>query len=225
MTGAAIKMDSGSKYFTSKTFASNYRIPHWNRNNIVLKIMTLHLQEIRQLFRDPFTPKEEITTAIRALSLINGKGNKNLAELTIICLQNDYTDSAIECIERIFLIVKNMMANDEHGSNSNRALRELNLVGCYLQLQPNDIILNKITETIIEFDDKFEEFYKHPAGDALALDLPPWVSPPWDFDYKNLDYDLTEQIMHIDNRINFERSVVTAKIKHLKNILKNLNES
>lgn len=191
------------------------RINHWNGNNIILKIIIMYLQETKELFREPFTHEEEIEFAISGLSG-NKKGNENLAELAIICLENQYDDTAIRCIERISLVAKNMMNNDEHGYDSNRSLRELNLIGCYLQLSPNERILNKVIEEIIKFDEQFEKYFKRPTTDELDLDLPIWAAPSWEFDYKNLNNDGKNQIMHTDNRIRFEMSVVNAKIKHLK---------
>lgn len=195
------------------------KINHWNKNNIVLKIIIMYLRETQQLFHEPFTHDEEIETAINGLSSGNRKGNENLAELTIICLENQYDDSAIKCIERIFLISKNMMKNDEHGYDSNRALRELNLIGCYLQLYPNDTILDKVIEIIIEFDEQFEKYYKHPAEDELDLDLPEWASPSWEHTYNNIDRKWKNQIMYTKNRQKFAMRVMKAKIKHLKDKL------
>lgn len=192
------------------------KMNHWNANDILMKIIIQYLQETQQLFHEPFTPEEEIGNAINGLSSSNGKGNVHLAELTLICLENHYDNSAIKCIERISLIAKNMMKNDGHGYDSNRAIRELNLIGCYLQLYPNNIILDKVIEKILEFDEQFEGQYSHSVRDELSLDLPEWASPPWELKYKNLERNWKDEILHIDNRTKFEMSVVEAKIKHLK---------
>lgn len=192
-------------------------ISHWSRNDIILKIIIMYLPVSKQLFHEPFTPKEEIKTAISSLMSSDGKGNENLAELSITCIHNQYEDSAIKCIEKIFLISKNMMENDEHGYNSNRAFRELNLVGCYLQLYPNEKILDKMIEIIIEFDELFEAKYNKSSSDELSLDLEGWASPPWEYNYKNINHDLKKQIMHIDNRKKFELCVRETKEKHQKN--------
>ncbi|MCH7561763.1 MAG: hypothetical protein IIC67_10450 [Thaumarchaeota archaeon] len=195
------------------------KIDHWSKNNLILKIIIMYLRETQQLFHEPFTHDKEIEMAINGLSSGNQKGNENLAELTIICLENQYDDSAIKCIERIFLISKNMMKNDQHGYDSNRALRELNLIGCYLQLSPNDTILDKVIEIIIEFDEQFEKYYKHPAEDELDLDLPEWASPSWEHTYNNIDRKWKNQIMYTKNRQKFAMRVMEAKIKHLKDKL------
>ena len=192
------------------------KISHWSGNNIILKIIILYLQETEKLFREPFTHEEEIETAIRGLSSRNGKGNDDLAELTIICLENQYNDSAIKCIERISLIAKNMTKNDEHGYDSNRAIRKLNLIGCYLQMKPNNTVLNKIIEKIIEFDVQFEERYNCSTRDELSIDNPSWASDPWDHKYRNLGHNFIKTIMQKNNRIQFEMSIVKAKIKCLK---------
>ncbi|MCH9658956.1 hypothetical protein K0U27_09790 [archaeon] len=192
------------------------KIDHWNANDMLMKIIILYLQKTQQMFHDPFTHKEEIENAINGLSSNNRKGNSYLAELSLICLQNQYDDTAIKCIERISLVAKNMIKNDENGYDSNRAIRELNLIGCYLQLHPNVSILDKVIEKILEFDEQFEDQYDRTARDELSLDLPEWASPSWASKYKNLDNDWKNEIMHIDNRIKFEKSVVEAKINHLK---------
>lgn len=192
------------------------KINHWNSSNMLMKIIILYIQTTQQMFHEPLTHEEEIENAINGLSSASGKGNAYLAELTLICLENHYDDSAIKCIERISLVAKNMMKNDENGYDSNRAIRELNLIGCYLQLYPNNNILDKVIEKILEFDEQFEGQYTHPARDELSLDLEEWASPPWEFKYKNLDHNWKNEILRIDSRIKFEMSVVDAKIKHLK---------
>ena len=192
------------------------KINHWNANNILVKIVILYLQETQQMFHEPFTHEEEIESVIRGLSLNNGKGNAHLAELALICLENQYDDSAIKCIERIFLIAKNMMKSDEHGYDSNRAIRKLNLIGCYLQMKPNNTVLNKIIEKIIEFDVQFEERYNCSTSDELSIDNPSWASDPWDHKYRNRSHNFIKTIMQKNNRIQFEMSIVKAKIKCLK---------
>ena len=173
------------------------KINHWNANNILVKIVILYLQETQQMFHEPFTHEEEIESVIRGLSLNNGKGNAHLAELALICLENQYDDSAIKCIERIFLIAKNMMKSDEIVSN--RTLRELNLIGCYLQLYPHDAILDKVIEKIFEFDEQFDEQYHHPTRNELSLDLPEWAVRSWETKYKNLDWKWVNQHKHFQN--------------------------
>lgn len=188
-------------------------IEHFNKQNILIKIMIMYLQNAQRMFHEPFTPKDEIKIAISSLSNSDEK-LEGLVELAILCIEYELEESAILCIERISLIAKNTIKNDEY---SYRTLRELNLIGCYLQLHPNDKILDKVIEKIIEFDEQFEQHYKHTTRDELSLDLPEWASPSWEMKYKNLDRDFKNEIMHIDNRIKFEMRIVNAKIKHLQN--------
>lgn len=146
-------------------------------------------------------------------SLYSKENPLRLAEVAIICMQNNIVDLTEECINKISDIAHQSLKFDKHGYESNRMLRQLNLVGCAAIELNNKTILDKIAESISEFDEPYYDKFHELPRDELNLEQTSWEVDP--FEDTSQIFNMTE-IMKMDNRIKFERLVTQKRIQKLK---------
>jgi len=169
--------------------------------------------------------EDEVASIIRFLHRMHQYDTENnsfsdeiplrLAEVAIICIENNLEDLSKKCIETISKIAHQSLKVDKYGYESNRMLRQLNLVGCAAIEMNHQSTIDAISETIAKFDEEYMKKFNILPSDELNLEQTSWEVDP--FERKSQIYDMVK-IMKMSNRIKFEYQVTQKRIEELKKI-------